>query len=169
MWLARRCPQASPCSPAKGIPSATGSPGSQAGSALTGSEGADGAGDEGKALLFVPIQKSAAFELLFQWPSVPPSLCIQRGLGLIHSLLLFGILSREAAWLVPSSGSHGTKLMNLLLIQSQQSWARRTQNVLQEFPEPLHSFQVHRYLSCFHAAGEIYPTPPHQNSSTLSP
>lgn len=56
---------------AKGIPSAAGSPGSQAGSALPGSEGADGAGDEGKALLFVPIQKSAAFELLFPWPSVP--------------------------------------------------------------------------------------------------
>lgn len=42
-----------------------------------------------------------------------------RGLGLIHSLLLFGILSREAAWLVPSSGSHGTKFMNLLLIAAE--------------------------------------------------
>lgn len=63
MWFPRRCPQA-PL--ALGIPSAAGSPGSQAGSALPGSEGADGTGDEGKSLLFVPIQKSASFELLFQ-------------------------------------------------------------------------------------------------------
>lgn len=34
--------------------------------ACPGSERADGAGDEGRALLFVLVRKSAAFELSFQ-------------------------------------------------------------------------------------------------------
>lgn len=55
---------------AKGIPSRRWQPGFPCcvsrSWACPGSERADRAGDEGRALLFVLIQKSAAFELLFQ-------------------------------------------------------------------------------------------------------
>ena len=55
---------------AKGIPSRRSQPSFPCcvsrSRACPGSERADGAGDEGRALLFVLVQKSAAFELLFQ-------------------------------------------------------------------------------------------------------
>lgn len=139
---------------AQGIPSA----GSQAGSALPGSEGMK------ERLCYLFPCKNQLLLNSFQQPSVPPpSLCVQRGLGLIHSLSLFGILRGGTAWLVPSSGSRGTQFMNLLLVQSQQSGARLTQNVLQKFP--LCSFRVYQYLSCFPAAGGIYPTSSYQCST----